>query len=91
MIYTLHQFKSLPKELQLEQLSVNGTSLDLAYTEKGMEVSLFAYHDFYVEVFFQNYTDEIIALKSFKSMHRLTPYLKQIDINEITSLLSYNQ
>ena len=91
MSYTLHQFKSLPKPLQVEQLSLKGIVLDLAYTEKNVEVSLFAYNDFYVELFFQDYTDAIVAVKCFKSMHRLTPYLKQIDIKEITTLLSASQ
>ena len=88
MMYAYHTFKKLPAELQIDQLSLYGIALDLAYDNKGAEAVLFAYHDFYVELVVEKYIDEILSIKSFRSTKRLRPYLEQIDISEINALLA---
>ena len=88
MLYSFKQFQSLPAEMQIEQLSQHGIALDLAYSIKSAEAVLFAYCDFYVELLLEKYTDEILSIKIFKSLNKLEPYLPQIDITEITALLS---
>ena len=87
-MYRLHQFKKLPTNLQVEHLSLHGIALDLAYAAKSTEAVLFAYHDFYVELIVEKYTDEILAVKCFKCLRKLEPYLNQVDISEIETLLS---
>lgn len=87
-MYSFHRFQNLPANLQIDQLSVHGIVLDLAHSIKGAEAVLFAYHDFYVELLMVKQTDEILSLRCFKSTKKLEPYLRQIDITEITVLLA---
>ena len=87
-MYSLHRFKMLPAEKQVDQLSLYGTGLDLAYFTKGAEAVLFAYHDFYVELVVVPYTDEILAVRCFQSLRKLEPYLRQVNITPITALLT---
>lgn len=89
--YTLHQFKKLPAERQIEKLNKDGVPLDLACVSKSTEAVLFAYEDFYVEVVVDPGSDEILAIKCFRSMKKLDPYLVQIDIGDITDLLLLNR
>ena len=88
MLYTLHRFKQLSTERQVEELSLHGISFDLAYDTNGGEAVLFGYRDFYVELVVEKYTDEILALRCFRNSKKLTPYLSQIDISEISVLLA---
>ena len=74
--------------MQIDVLNQEGIALDLACTAKTAEGVLFAYNDFYVELVVEKYSDEILALKCFKSTRRLHPYLPQVDISQITSLLA---
>jgi hypothetical protein len=88
MRYTLHRFKKLPAEQQVDELSLHGIPFDLAYTTHGAEAVLFGYHDFYVELVVEKYTDEILSIRCFQSPRQLAPYLQQIDITEIIALLA---
>ncbi len=74
--------------MQINQLSLHGIGLDLAYCTKGAEAVLFAYLDFYVELVVEKYTDEILSINCFSSTKKLEPYLHQVDITDITSLLA---
>ena len=86
-MYSFHLYKSFPAELQIQELSHHGIGLDLAYDTKGAEAVLFAYNDFYVELVVEKFNDEILSIKCFRSIKKLDPYLKQIDITEINPLL----
>lgn len=90
-MYSFHQFSRLPAEVQLDELNAAGVALDLAYSLQAAEAVLFAYDDFYVEMLVARHTDEILALKSFRSLKRLEPFLHQVDISEITVLLSWSE
>lgn len=87
-MYSIHLFKRLLPDAQSDELCRHGIALDLAHTVRSAEAVLFAYNNFYVELVVERYTDEILAIKCFKSLKRLEPYLPQIDIGEITALLS---
>lgn len=87
-MFPFHRFKSLSVAMQVEELSRHGVALDLAYSIQQTEAVLFAYHDFYVELVVIKYTDEILAIKCFKSTKKLEPYLHQVDIAKITALLT---
>lgn len=87
-MYSFHRFKRLPADVQTDELCRHGVALDLAYAVHAAEAVLFAYDNFYVELVVERQTDEILSLKCFKSLKKLAPYLPQIDIGEITALLS---
>lgn len=87
-MFTFSQFRALPPDLQYEELGCLGVSLDLACTTANAEALLFAYADFYVELVVAKHTDEILALRCFKSIRKLAPYLHQIDLSDIHPLLS---
>lgn len=86
-MYTFYRFKAQPPEVQMEELNLHGVSLDLANYTKETEAVLFAYHNFYVELVVQKYTDDIISINCFRNPQKLEPYLGQVDITEISSLL----
>ena len=88
MIYTFHCFKKLPAEKRLDELGRHGIPFDLAYSTNSAEAVLFGYHDFYVELVVEKYTDAIITTRCFRNPKKLTPYLPQIDITEINTLLA---
>lgn len=83
------QFKQLSPDLQSNYLITEGVNLDLKLTKRNIEVALFAVHDFYAEVYFQHKTSEILRITCFRSLKKLNPYLSQIDIDDITILLSW--
>jgi hypothetical protein len=87
-MHSLLQFKALSTNLQINELNQRGIPLDLAYTTQNAEAVLFAYDDFYVELVVEKLADEIIAVRCFRSLKKLEPYLQQVDIREITSILS---
>lgn len=87
-MYSFPCFKALDNEAQIEELSLRGIALDLTYAIADTEAVLFAYNDFYVELVVEKISDEIISLRCFKSVRKLAPYLHQIDIGEISVLLT---
>jgi hypothetical protein len=86
---SIKEFKALPIDAQVDELSRNAVSLDLFQVKKGAEVVLFSLNDFYVELYVERVSDEIIRINAFDSVKRLDAYLGQIDIHEITGLISY--
>lgn len=90
-MYLLNQFKALPPERQLQQLSLHAVSLDLVFDNGSTEAVLFAYHDFYVELVVERLIDEIHSLRCFRSPDKLEPYLHLVDISDITALLTCNE
>ena len=87
-VYSFHRFKALSAEAKIEQLSLHGNCLDLAYPTQGAEAVLFTYRDFYVELVVEKFTDEILGIRCFHGTKKLEPYLLQIDISEINALLA---
>lgn len=53
-----------------------------------MEYALYYYHPIYIELIAKTRTDEIVEIKCFANTKKLNPYLPQINITEITHLLS---
>lgn len=86
-MYSFHQYKKFSSERQIELLNRDGVPLDLACATRSDEVVLFAYNDFYVELGVATQSDEIVFIRCFRSVKKLEPYLRQIDIDEITALL----
>lgn len=85
---SLHRFMSLPLDVQVDEMSKYAVSLDLFQRSKGADIALFAMHDFYVELYVERISDEIIKVSAFDSMKKLENYLDQVNIDEISSLIS---
>lgn len=81
---TLHQFKNLRQEHQINCLKKYGAYLDL-FRKKGNDtIALYALQSFYVELHIAKQSDHILSIKSFSSIKRLAPYLKQVNIDALT-------
>ncbi len=80
---SITKFKSLSNtKLKEKLLWRDGNYLGLYKQKDKIEASLFALYDFYVEVFYDRGSNEVIQVKCFKSTSRnLDPYLKMIDIS----------
>jgi hypothetical protein len=75
---TQQQFNSLNEHKQYRSLLLDGICLKDRYVDDAC-VLLFQLHDFYVEVYFDKNSDEILMCRSFSSTDELEPYLEQTD------------
>lgn len=78
---TLQHFNSLNQHIQYRNLLLNGVCL----TDRHMEdtcVLLFQLDQFYIEVFFDKHSDEILKSRSFENTEELLPYLGRIQISK---------
>jgi hypothetical protein len=80
-------FCSLPREMQ--DAVVEHEAVLLAQ-RKGVRASsqLYQLHGFYVELLLGE-NNQVIRMESFTEMQRLTPYLQQVDVSPLLSLLRY--
>jgi hypothetical protein len=75
---TLQHFNSLNQNIQYRNLLLNGVCLTDRFIEDTC-VLLFQLDHFYVEVFFDKHSDEILKSRSFESTDDLQPYLGKIN------------
>ena len=76
---TLQHFNSLNEHIQYRNLLLNGVCL----TDRDVDdicVLLFQLDQFYVEVFFDKHSDEILRSRSFENIDELQPYLEKINV-----------
>jgi hypothetical protein len=73
-------YRMLSPALQAEILSEYGVDLQLVRLTAHHEIVLYALDGFYVEVFFDRKTEELLFLKPFNRMKHLDVYLPMIDI-----------
>lgn len=76
-------FKMLPQDVQAEVLLKKGVYLELIRKTSGLSIELYALSDFYVEVYFDQVTEEPLFLRAFRSIKELEPYLSLIEIESI--------
>jgi hypothetical protein len=86
---TCEEYQSLDELLQAQLLWVDGVFLISRKTEK-LYVELFSLYDFYVEIFFDQQTDDPIYIKAFDHTNYLDIYLPQIDIDDIFESMTGN-
>lgn len=84
---SIHQYKRLSIHKKYSILNVEGIDLLALFTRKQSKV-LFSLYHFYVEVVFDRFTNEIRSLTCFTNAHKIEPYLEQINIDDLTILLS---
>jgi hypothetical protein len=77
---TLQHFNSLNEHIQYRNLLLNGVCLTDRYIDD-ICVLLFQLDKFYVEVFFDKHSDEILKSRSFESTDELQPYLERINMS----------
>lgn len=56
--------------------------------ENGKVVLLYQLEGFYVEIFYEEYRKYIRHINCFESTKKLTPYLKQINVEELIRCVS---
>jgi hypothetical protein len=83
---TIHHFKNLDSKSKFNYLSQYGVFLKLSLFYNNVEVILYSFKSFYVEVLVTPY-HEILNIRCFANMQRLDKYLQQVDITEIENLL----
>jgi hypothetical protein len=80
---SLHHFNRLSKRQQYGLLENHGTFLDVFRHEGDYKVALFDYNGYYVEVWLNQRTDELLKAVAFTSYNKLDAYIKGIDIKGI--------
>jgi hypothetical protein len=82
-----HQFKQADIHFQISYVNNKGVCLNVCIHRGNVKVALYALDTFYVEVYYDVECNMINQVKCFTSLKKLEPYLGQINIDEITSLL----
>lgn len=83
---TLQDFESLNENQRTAYLSKAGTFLGFTRTTNKLIVDLYSIADFYIEVFFDSLSEELLYIKPFSNLDRLAPYLEQVDISEVIAV-----
>lgn len=83
---SFERFQQLPVHRQAGWLSAEGTYLEMIRKEGCCSVELYALGNFYVEMYFDELTDEPQWLRAFQNSDRLEPYLDMIAIDGIFEL-----
>lgn len=80
---TFSTFNILPQGLQADVLLNSGVYLDLARETSKLNIELYALHEFYVEVYLDKITEDLVLLRAFESLRDLERYFHLIAINSI--------
>ena len=83
---TLHQFRSLPKDMQAQLAKQKGSYL-FGRTTRHAFVKLYQVDNFYVELYFDKKMSFVAIVNSFEDTERLAPYLQFLDVSELHQLL----
>jgi hypothetical protein len=81
---TLYEFKSFDLDRQAEFTWDHGVLLGFR-DEKEKHMILYSLQNFYVEIQYDAYQNDIIGIISFISDDPLLPYLDRIDITDLLS------
>jgi hypothetical protein len=74
---TRKYFSKLSEPNQYRRLLLKGVCI-AERTQEGILLLLFQLDRFYVEVAFDNHSDEVLSARSFEDTDELWPYLKEI-------------
>jgi hypothetical protein len=83
---TIVQFAILQKEQQIRIIKQEGVFLYVRH-EAGIDIILYQLFSFYVEVYFDEASNNKITIRSFDDMSSLDVYLKEINISALQQLL----
>lgn len=79
---TCEEYQQLDELLQAQILWIDGAYLMMRTTPR-LRVELYSLYHFYVEVFYDQRTEDPLYIKSFERTDYLEPYLEQISIDDI--------
>ena len=85
--FTLSQFNRLSTSEKYGLLEDHGIYLDTYRLEGPYKVALFALSAFYCEVWLNVKTDQLYKAEAFSSYKKLDPFLQEIDITSIYTVL----
>ena len=84
---TAADFNKLSNLDKYALLEDHGVHLEAFYMEGTSKVALFALHGFYVAVWLDQKKDKLSKASAFSSYSRLDPFLNEIDLKPLYSLL----
>lgn len=84
----IRRFKKMQPGTQLDYLFNHGVNTGIYLFRKQKQVILFLLADFYVELPIDARRDSYGELKAYSFGKKLEPFLEQIDLSDIYSLLS---
>jgi hypothetical protein len=80
--------------MKIQEFKVPGVNINRTFLKNGVHIAdrpglfcriaLFQVDDFYVEIYYTKKTNEVGRVKTFYGTDLLEPYLKYIDISEVT-------
>ncbi len=79
---TLYNFRHLSYNDQVDLLHKDGVYIGKRKEERNFIV-LYQLHGFYVEIFYRKYRRLITHLHCFTTTEQLTPYLEEVDVEEL--------
>ena len=79
---TLYEFNSLNDNEKYEAI-MEYAVLVADRKENHCNVLLYQFDNFYAELYYGSWSNAIVKIKSFVSHELLTPYLNQINLNEL--------
>ncbi|WP_024771661.1 hypothetical protein [Aquimarina macrocephali] len=74
---TLHEFNLLSEGRQYRTVFSEGTFVD-SFMEDEERYILFAIDQFFVEIHFTGYSDDVVYIKAFRTSHLLTKYIPEL-------------
>ncbi len=80
------EFRFLPDEEQSDYIIKQGKFLCTLNLPEH-KIGLYHLFDFYVEVYYYKPNRQIVKVKSFRSLEYLDPYLEQITLDELKSII----
>jgi nitrate reductase assembly molybdenum cofactor insertion protein NarJ len=80
---TYQEFEQFNEKQRANQVWRTGTFLELTRITDQLIIDLYSVEDFYVEVFFDRSSEEVLYIKPFSNLNKLAPYLEQIDISNL--------
>ena len=81
----LFDFKLLSQREQLDLLYEQGVYIGKR-RQGETTILLYQLESFYVEIFYSKYRYHVLAVRSFSSMHRLDPYLSQVNVESLVNI-----
>ena len=80
------EYQILHEDMQTQLLSLDGVYLELVCKEFNCKRELYALYNFYVEIIFDEITDEPLYLNPFENVVQLEKYLELIDVAEVLGI-----
>lgn len=80
------EYQSLGQSHKAEILFSEGISLDLVRHTPRLKIELYSLADFYVEIFYDKFTDDPLFLQSFEHLEGLEPYLDMVSIEGLLTI-----